>query len=77
MTARLGAAGALLGAGVVGLVAVLLHRTARPAREIRAYADDVSDAAAGIGRNLEGLGELARTRELVDQVGVASTQAGP
>ena len=56
---------AALGGGVVVLVAALLHRTARPALEIRRYADDVHDSALGIARNLDGVGELARTRELV------------
>jgi hypothetical protein len=60
-----GAAGAALGGGVVVLVAALLHRTCRPALEVRRYADDVLDAGLGIARNLEGLDELARTRELV------------
>jgi hypothetical protein len=59
---------AVTGAGLVVVVAALLHRTLRPALEIRRYADEVLDAGLGISSNLDGLGELARTRELVGEL---------
>jgi hypothetical protein len=60
--------GLALGVVVLGLVVGLFNRVVRPALEIRRYADEVADAVGGISRNLEGAGELARTRELADAV---------
>jgi hypothetical protein len=60
---------AAAGAVLVAVVAALLHRTAQPALEIRRYADEVLVASQGIARNLEGIDELARTRELAREFG--------
>ena len=57
-------AGLAAGALTLGAVAGLLANTLRPASEIRRYAQDIHDAAEGIVANLEGAGQLARTREL-------------
>lgn len=56
--------GLALGVVVLGLVASLFWRVLRPAGEIRAYADDILDAGLGIARNLDGVDELERTRDL-------------
>ena len=55
-----------LGAGCAVLVVVagLLQRTLRPAREIARYANDIDDAVRDIARNTEAVEELAKTREL-------------
>jgi hypothetical protein len=45
-------------------VIALFNRIVRPAREIQRYADHVLAAGIGIARNLDGLDELGRTREL-------------
>lgn len=47
-TAGLGA-----GAGVLGVVAALLHALARPVWEVERYARDVADAAEELRANLE------------------------
>ena len=52
-----------LAACVTALVA--LNRVLRPLREIERYADDILDAGLGIARNLDGVDEAVRTRELV------------
>jgi hypothetical protein len=59
-----------LAAGVVVLllVVVLLNRIVRPALEIKRYADDVLAAGLGIARNLDGVDEALRTRELATAV---------
>lgn len=62
------------GGAVLIVVAGLLQRTLRPAREIARYARDIDDAAGGIARNTEAVEELAKTRELavaVPQLAVA------
>ena len=61
-------AGLLLGVGILAAVLALLHRTLRVAVEIRRYVDDIGVAAEGIVRNVEGAGELGRTRELAAAV---------
>jgi len=71
MRPALAIAGPLVGAAVAGTVAALLHRTARPALEIRRYGDDVLVAALGIERNLAGLEELERTRALAGRLEAA------
>ncbi len=52
-----------LAAALTALVA--LNRVLRPLLEIERYAQDTLDAGLGIARNLEGIGEAVRTRELV------------
>jgi hypothetical protein len=56
--------GLFAGINVVGLVAMLLNRALRPLREIKRYADDILVAARGIERNLGGIEEATRLREL-------------
>lgn len=43
---------------------VLLHRLMKPLGEIPHYADDILAAGLGIARNVDGVDELARTRDL-------------
>lgn len=62
---RLAVAGLVAGAGVVGVVAVLLHHTARPTTEIGNYVDEILIAAGGIERNVSAAPQLAATRDLV------------
>jgi hypothetical protein len=59
-----------LGAGLaVEVVVVLLfNRVVRPALEIRRYADDILAAGIGIAKNLDGVDEALRTRELATAV---------
>ena len=71
MSRPLGLAGPLVGAGVVALVAALLHRTTRPVLEIGRYADAVLPAVEGVERHLAALEELSRTRQLADAVAYA------
>lgn len=47
-------------------VAALLFRVVQPALEIRRYADDILEATQAIGRNLDGIDALKRTRELAN-----------
>jgi hypothetical protein len=60
----LGWAGLGAGAGVLGLVVTLFARVMRPVGEIDRYAADIHEAAVAIIGNLDGAGELARTRDL-------------
>jgi hypothetical protein len=59
-----------LAVGLVIAVAVvaLLQSVLRPVLEIRSYADDILQAGVGIATNLDGVDELARTRELATAV---------
>jgi len=65
---RLAWAGVGAGVAVLGVVARLLDRVVRPALEIDRYAGDILAAGGAIAENLEGAGELARTRELAQAV---------
>ena len=56
--------GLFAGAHVPVLVLILLNRVLRPLREIKRYTDDTLTAGLGIARNLDGLDEAARLREL-------------
>ena len=56
--------GLVLGVVVLGVVISLFTRVLRPALEIRAYADQTLEAGLGIARNVDGVDELERTREL-------------
>lgn len=55
-----------LAVGLFVLVSVLsmFNRIVRPAREISRYAEDILDGGIGIAKNLDGVDELARTRDL-------------
>jgi len=52
-----------LAAAVTALIA--LNRVLRPLLQIERYAQDTLDAGLGISRNLEGIDQALRTRELV------------
>lgn len=60
--------GLALGLVVALLVVSLFDAIIRPAREIRRYADDILVAGVGIARNLDGVDEAVRTRELATAV---------
>ena len=60
--------GLALGVVVALLVIGLFNRIVRPAREIKRYADDILKAGLGIARNLDGVDEAVRTRELATAV---------
>ena len=57
-----------LAAGVVVLLLVVLlfNRIVRPALEIKRYADDILAAGLAIAKNLDGVDEAVRTRELAN-----------
>lgn len=59
-----------LAVGLVILVSVLsmFNRIVRPALEIDRYAKDILDGGIGIAKGVEGVDELARTRDLVNSV---------
>ena len=60
--------GLALGVVVLGVVVGLLNRIVRPALEIKRYADDILAHGIGIARNLDGVDEAVRTRELATAV---------
>ena len=60
----LATAGLAAGGGAALLVVALFNRVVKPALEIKRYARDVSEAGAGIARNLDIGDELSRTRDL-------------
>ncbi len=60
--------GLALGLVVAVVVVLLFNRVVRPALEIRRYADDILAAGLGIARNLDGVDEAVRTRELATAV---------
>lgn len=55
---------------LVGALAAvgLLYRVVQPALEIERYSGDILEAGLAIARNLDGVDELARTRELATAV---------
>jgi hypothetical protein len=57
-----------LGVVVAGLVVLLFDRIMQPALEIKRYADDILDAGVGIAKNLDGVDEAVRTKELATAV---------
>ncbi len=60
--------GLALGLVVAVVVVLLFNRVVRPALEIKRYADDILEAGLGIARNLDGVDEAVRTRELATAV---------
>ncbi len=60
--------GLLNGLGAAVTLLLLLNRTLRPVNEIRRLADDILDAGLGIARNLDGVDEALRTRELAQRL---------
>lgn len=62
------AAGLFVGLLIVPTVLVLLNRVLRPLIEIERYSGDILEAGLGIARNLDGVDEALRTRELAQAV---------
>ena len=60
--------GLALGLVVALLVVVLFSRVVRPALEVERYSRDILDAGLGIARNLDGVDEAVRTRDLATAV---------
>lgn len=60
--------GLALGAGVQVLAWALLDRVRVPLQEIDRYAERILEAGVGIARNLDGVDEAVRTRELATAV---------
>jgi hypothetical protein len=56
--------GLALGLFILATVLALFNRVVRPALEINGYANDILAAATGIADGVDGVDELARTREL-------------
>jgi hypothetical protein len=53
---------------IVPVVVIILINLLNPIRQIRHYADDISEHGGLFGPHLEATAELARTRDLVKQV---------
>lgn len=60
--------GLALGLVVALLVVWLFDRVVRPALEIKRYSRAILDAGLGITRNLDGVDEAVRTRDLATAV---------
>lgn len=60
--------GLALGLVVALLVVWLFDRLVRPALEIERYASDILAGGLGISRNLDGVDEAVRTRDLATAV---------
>ena len=56
--------GLAIGLVVLLTVLALFNRIVRPALEIDRYAKDILDGGIGIAKNLDGVDELAKTRDL-------------
>ncbi len=77
----IGVGNAILGSitvvvALIGALAavVLLYRVVQPALEIKRYAEGTLDAGLAIARNLDGVEELARTRELAMSLSERATR---
>ena len=60
--------GLAVGLVVLLVVLALFNRVVRPALEIEGYARDILDGGIGIAKGVDGVDDLARTRELVTTV---------
>lgn len=60
--------GLALGAAVLVLVVALFDRVRVPLAEIDRYSSRILEAGVGIARNLDGVDEAVRTRELATAV---------
>ena len=60
--------GLALGLVILLVVVDLFNRVLRPLRETERYADDILEAGLGIARNVDGIDEAVRTRELATAV---------
>jgi len=67
-TAVLSLIGLALGLMILLLVLALFNRVVRPALEIDRYAKDILDGGLGIAKNVDGVDELAKTRDLATSV---------
>lgn len=67
-TAVLSLIGLAVGLFVLVTVLSMFNRVVRPALEIDRYAKDILDGGIGIAKGVEGVDELARTRDLVNSV---------
>ena len=56
--------GLAVGLVILLVVLALFNRVVRPALEIDGYAKDILDGGIGIAKNLDGVDELAKTRDL-------------
>jgi hypothetical protein len=66
--AALSLIGLAVGVSVLVSVVSMFNRIVRPAREISRYADDILAGGIGIAKNLDGVEELAKTRDLATSV---------
>lgn len=60
--------GLVLGAGVLVFVVALFDRVRVPLAEVDRYTGRILEAGVGIARNLDGVDEAVRTRELATAV---------
>lgn len=60
--------GLALGLVILLIVLALFNRVLRPALEIERYAKDILAAGMGIAKGVEGVDELAKTRDLVNSI---------
>jgi hypothetical protein len=56
--------GLAVGLAILLVVLALFNRVVRPALEIDSYAKDILAGGIGIAKNLDGVDELAKTRDL-------------
>jgi len=67
-TAVLSLIGLAVGLFVLLVVLALFNRVVRPALEIQSYADDILAGGIGIAKGVDGVDELAKTRDLVNSI---------
>ena len=60
--------GLALGAVIAVVVVLLFNQLVSPLRQVDRYAAHILDAGVGIARNLDGVDEAMRTRELATAV---------
>ena len=60
--------GLAVGLFILLSVLAMFNRVVRPALEIDRYAKDILDGGLGIAKNVEGVDELAKTRDLVNSI---------
>ncbi len=67
-TSVLSLVGLALGLFILLIVLALFNRVVRPALEIDRYAKDILAGGIGIAKGVDGVDELAKTRDLVTSV---------
>ena len=60
--------GLALGLVIAVVVVLLFNHVMRPVLEIERYSGDILEAGVGIARNVDGVDELAQTRDLATAV---------